>query len=43
MVPSPFTPSFGVSPPVLVGRDEQIDTFRDALNAGVGDPGRRCC
>lgn len=40
MVTSPFTPSFGVSPPVLVGRDEQIDTFRDALNAGVGDPGR---
>lgn len=37
---SPFTPSFGASPPLLVGRDEQLDAFRSALEGGVGDPGR---
>lgn len=39
-MPSPFTPSFGASPPLLVGRDEQLDAFQAALEGGVGDPGR---
>lgn len=37
---NPFTPSFGVSPPVLVGRDDAIETFGDSLDAGPGDPAR---
>jgi hypothetical protein len=39
-VANPFTPSFGVSPPLLVGRDAQIAAFQRALGAGPGDPAR---
>jgi hypothetical protein len=37
---SPFTPTFGVTPPVLVGRDEEVEAFDTALAEGVGSPGR---
>lgn len=37
---NPFTPTFGVSPPLLVGREEEIATFSDGLDAGLGDPAR---
>jgi len=37
---NPFTPSFGVSPPLLVGRDDVLDRFREALEDGPGSPGR---
>lgn len=37
---NPFTPSFGVSPPLLVGRDEPLEDFRAALAAAPGDPHR---
>lgn len=37
---NPFTPSFGVSPPVLVGREEALAAFASALDAGPGDPFR---
>jgi hypothetical protein len=39
MAQNPFTPTFGVTPPMLVGRDEEISTFADALD-GPGAPGR---
>jgi len=39
-VSNPFTPSFGVTPPLLVGRDDALDDFRIALDGGPGDPGR---
>jgi hypothetical protein len=35
-MPDPFKPSFGVSPPLLVGRQDLIDTFGDGLDAGPG-------
>lgn len=38
--PNPFAPSFGTTPPLLVGRDDALDEFRDALAAGPGAPGR---
>lgn len=37
---NPFRPTFGVTPPVLVGRDEQIEAFTEALDDGPGAPGR---
>lgn len=37
---NPFTPTFGVTPPLLVGRDAQINAFRRALANGPGDPAR---
>jgi AAA ATPase domain len=37
---SPFRPSFGTSPPMLVGRDQVIAAIGDALDAGPGHPGR---
>lgn len=37
---NPFTPSFGVSPPLLVGRDEVLQDFTAGLDRGVGDPYR---
>lgn len=37
---NPFTPTFGVSPPVLADRAEPIAAFREALADGVGAPGR---
>jgi type II secretory pathway predicted ATPase ExeA len=37
---NPFTPAFGVVPPLLVGRDQELIAFRRALAGKVGDPGR---
>lgn len=37
---NPFTPSFGVTPPLLAGRDELITEFADALGDGPGAGGR---
>lgn len=37
---NPFTPSFGTSPPLLVGREEELRLVVDALEHGVGDPYR---
>lgn len=37
---NPFTPSFGVTPPLLVGREDVLEDFRTALDGGPGDPGR---
>lgn len=37
---NPFKPTFGVSPPLLVGRDELIQDFSDALDDGPGAPAR---
>jgi hypothetical protein len=39
-MPNPFRPSFGTSPPLLVGRDQVLLAFGDALDAGPGAPGR---
>lgn len=36
----PFTPTFGVTPPVLAGRDLLLADFRAALRGGVGAAGR---
>lgn len=40
MARNPFTPTFGVSPPLLVGRSELLDDFATALEDGPGAPGR---
>lgn len=37
---NPFTPTFGVTPPLLVGRDEILQEFSEALADGVGAPAR---
>lgn len=37
---NPFTPSFGTSPPLLVGRSPVIESVDFALSDGVGSPGR---
>ena len=37
---NPFTPSFGVSPPLLVGRDDNVEAFVEALEEGPGSPYR---
>jgi len=37
---NPFHPTFGVSPPLLVGRDGLLTDVAEALQAGPGDPGR---
>ena len=39
-MPNPFKPSFGVSPPLLVGRDDLLDEFAEALEDGPGSAGR---
>jgi hypothetical protein len=39
-VPNPFHPTFGVSPPLLVGRDDFIDEFAEAIEDGPGAAGR---
>jgi AAA ATPase domain len=39
-VPNPFHPSFGVSPPLLVGRDHLLEDFVEALQDGPGSAGR---
>ena len=37
---NPFHPSFGVSPPLLVGRDSMIEDFVEGLEDGPGAAGR---
>ena len=37
---NPFHASFGVSPPLLVGRDELLEDFVEALEDGPGSAGR---
>lgn len=37
---NPFTPSFGVTPPLLVGRDDVIESFAEGLDSSVGHPSR---
>lgn len=39
-MPNPFHPSFGVSPPLLVGRDHLLEDFAEALEDGPGSAGR---
>lgn len=37
---NPFRPTFGVSPPLLVGREDVLQDFGDSLDDGPGAPGR---
>lgn len=37
---NPFRPTFGATPPLLVGRGDLIDLFGDALDEGAGSPAR---
>ena len=37
---NPFHASFGVSPPLLVGRDDVLEDFAEALDDGPGSAGR---
>lgn len=37
---SPFTPTFGSTPPALVGRQQEVDDFAYALDNGPGSKGR---
>lgn len=37
---NPFKPTFGVSPPLLVGRSDLLEDFSWALEEGPGAPGR---
>ena len=37
---NPFHPSFGVSPPLLVGRDDLVEEFVEAIENGPGASGR---
>ncbi|MGC9156416.1 MAG: ATP-binding protein [Ferrimicrobium sp.] len=37
---NPFTPTFGVDPPLLVGRDDLLEDLVDALEGGLGSPGK---
>jgi hypothetical protein len=37
---NPFTPTFGSTPPLLVGRQDLIDDFGDGLDNGPGSPDR---
>ncbi|PST48282.1 AAA family ATPase [Bifidobacterium callitrichos] len=39
-MPNPFKPTAGMTPPVLVGRTDDIEDFSYALDDGVGAPGR---
>ena len=40
MAGNPFTPTFGVTPPVLAAREEELEVFVEGLEDGVGSPGR---
>ncbi len=40
MAANPFKPSFGVSPPLLVGREELIEEFVEGLEDGPGSAAR---
>lgn len=35
---NPFTPTFGIVPPYLAGRDSLLSTMREAFETGLGDP-----
>ena len=37
---NPFHPSFGVSPPMLVGREQLLEDFEEAIEDGPGAAGR---
>ena len=37
---NPFKPSFGVSPPLLVGRESLIEEFLEGIDDGPGSPAR---
>lgn len=37
---NPFTPTFGVTPPLLVGRGQLLADFAEALEDGIGSPAR---
>lgn len=37
---NPFKPTAGATPPLLVGRDEVLERFAEALDDGPGAPGR---
>lgn len=39
-MPNPFKPTAGMTPPVLVGREQDLEDFSYALDDGVGAPGR---
>ena len=39
-MPNPFKPSFGVSPPLLVGCDDLLDEFAEALEDRPGSAAR---
>ena len=39
MAVDPFSPTFGTSPPLLVGRGEVIEEFGESLDSGPGAPG----
>src|SRR3954447_795831 len=39
-MPNPFRASFGVSPPLLVGRESVLEDFVEALEDGPGSTGR---
>ncbi|MGH9056242.1 MAG: ATP-binding protein [Acidimicrobiales bacterium] len=39
-MPNPFHPTFGVSPPLLVGRDQLLQEFIEGLEDGPGPAGR---
>lgn len=40
MAGNPFTPTFGVTPPLLAAREEELEVFVEGLEDGVGSPGR---
>ncbi|MDR1237099.1 MAG: ATP-binding protein, partial [Propionibacteriaceae bacterium] len=40
MVQNPFTPTFGVTPPMLAGREEELAAVAQALHSGPGHPAR---
>lgn len=40
MARNPFTPTFGVSPPRLAGRDDELNAFREAVTEGPESPAR---
>jgi hypothetical protein len=40
MARNPFTPTFGADPPQLVGRDSDLEDYREGLEQGPGAPER---
>ena len=37
---NPFKPTAGKMPPILIGRQQILDDFKEALENGAGAPGR---